>query len=89
MYIGLHIQYLLFSSDFNETWIFYTDFFLKLPKCQLLRKSDRCGPICSMRTGGRVDRLTHMTKLRVAFEQNIFVERASKNSIFQIFLPIS
>ena len=26
MYISLHVQYPLFLSDFNETWIFSTDF---------------------------------------------------------------
>jgi len=26
MDIGLHVRYLLFLSDFNETWIFMTDF---------------------------------------------------------------
>jgi len=26
MYIGLHVKYPLFSSDFNETWISSTDF---------------------------------------------------------------
>ena len=26
MYIGLHVKYPLFLSDFNETWIFWTDF---------------------------------------------------------------
>jgi hypothetical protein len=25
MYIGLHVKYLLFLSDFNKTWIFLTD----------------------------------------------------------------
>jgi len=31
MYIGIHAQYSLFSSDFNETQIFSTDF-LKIIK---------------------------------------------------------
>ena len=26
MYIGLHVEYLLFLSDFNKTWILLTDF---------------------------------------------------------------
>ena len=26
MYIGLRVKYPLFSSDFNETWIFWTNF---------------------------------------------------------------
>ena len=26
MYIGLHVKYTLFLSDFNETWIFLLDF---------------------------------------------------------------
>ena len=26
MFIGLHVQYSLFSLDFNETWICWTDF---------------------------------------------------------------
>jgi len=26
MYIGLHVKYRLFLSDFNWTWIFSTDF---------------------------------------------------------------
>jgi hypothetical protein len=26
MYIGLHVKYLLFLSEFSETWIFSTDF---------------------------------------------------------------
>jgi hypothetical protein len=26
MYIGLHVKYPIFLSDFNETWIFKTDF---------------------------------------------------------------
>jgi hypothetical protein len=26
MYIGFHLKYLLFLSDFNKTWIFSSDF---------------------------------------------------------------
>ena len=29
MYIGLHVKYLLFLSDFNETWNFWAVFFSK------------------------------------------------------------
>jgi hypothetical protein len=30
MYVGLHVKYGLFLSDFNETWIFSTNFRNKL-----------------------------------------------------------
>jgi hypothetical protein len=26
MYIGIHVKLLLFLSDFNDTWVFLTDF---------------------------------------------------------------
>jgi hypothetical protein len=34
MYIGLHVKYTLFLSDFDETWIILTDF-RKIPKYQI------------------------------------------------------
>ena len=34
MYIGLHVEYPLFLSDFNETWIFSTDFGKKFSNIQ-------------------------------------------------------
>ena len=60
--ICLHVQYPLFLSDFNETWIFSTDF-LKILKNQISRKSMQWKPRWSKRTGGQTD----MKKLLVAF----------------------
>ena len=34
MYVGVHVNYPLFSSDFNETLIFYT--YLLTPRCRVL-----------------------------------------------------
>jgi hypothetical protein len=61
MYIGLHVKYTLFLSDFNETWILLTNFWKILPYV-IPRKSVQWEPSCSMRT----DRQTDMTKLIVA-----------------------
>jgi len=37
MYIGLHVKYRFFLSDFNDTWIFWTVFFFeKIPEYQIL-----------------------------------------------------
>jgi hypothetical protein len=55
MYLGLHIKYPLFSSDFNETWIFSADF-VEILQYQVSWKSVQLEPICSLPTDGRTDR---------------------------------
>jgi hypothetical protein len=62
MYIGLHVKCPFFSSDFNETWIFSTNF-RKILTHQISRKSAQWEPSSYMRTG----RQTDLTKLMVAF----------------------
>ena len=50
--IGLHVEYPLFFSDFNETWILWTDIRIILTY-QFSRKSVLWEPSCSMRTDRR------------------------------------
>jgi len=50
--IGFHVKHPLLTSDFNDTWIFSTDF-RKILKYKILWKSLRWQPSCSMRTNGR------------------------------------
>jgi hypothetical protein len=57
MYIGLYIQYPLFLSNFNETWILWTDFQKNISIPNFMN-SVEWEPCCSMRTGGRTDRRT-------------------------------
>ena len=66
MYIGLHVKYSLFLWDFNETWVFSTDFRkknLQIPNFMKIR------PVGTelFHSDGRMDGRTDVTKLIVAF----------------------
>ena len=74
MYIGLHVKYRTFLSDFKETWIFSKDFQKKkILKYQISWKSVKWKQSCSMRTDGRKE----MMKLTVASSHNC--EKPPKN----------
>ena len=62
MYIDFRMQYLLFLSDFNETWIISTDL-RKIFEYQFPLNPPSWKPNGSMRTDGQTD----MTELIVAF----------------------
>jgi hypothetical protein len=68
MYIGIHVKYRLFLSDFDETWNFSTDFLKKKKtlKYQISWKSVQWEPSFSMRK----DRRTDMTKIIVDFRNS-------------------
>jgi hypothetical protein len=53
MYIGRHVKYPLFVSDFNQTWIFSTDF-EKIHKYQISWKIRPVGAEL-FHAGGRKD----------------------------------
>jgi hypothetical protein len=65
MYIGLHVKYRLFLSDFIETWIFSNDFrkILQIPKFMKIR------PVGAelFRADVRKDERIDMTKLIFAY----------------------
>ena len=61
IYVGVHVKYPLFLSDFSETWIFSTQC-RKIPKYQISLKSIQWEPRCFMRTGGQA----YTTKLIIA-----------------------
>ena len=77
-----YVQCPLFLSDFNETWIFSTDF-RKILKYQISRTSAPSEPSCSMRmdrhTGGRTDRERH-EKIIVAFRNTANMPKNQTNS---------
>ena len=60
MYIGSHVKYPLLLLDFNETWIFSTDF-----RKILISSFMKIRPVVTVVPCGQAD----MTKLLVAFLQ--------------------
>ena len=83
MYIGLHVKYRLFWSDFNETWIFLTDF-RKIRLYQISWKSIQWDLISSMRrTDGRKDAQTNMTDLITPFSN--FTKAPTSRSEWTVF----
>ena len=66
MCIGLHVKWPLFLSEFNESWIFSTDF-RTIFKHKFSWKSVLREPECSIGTDGRMDTQTDMKKLMFAF----------------------
>jgi len=65
-YIGLHVKYLLFFSEFNWTWIFWTFFFPKNTHTSLFLKIRSVGAE-DKQTG----RQTDVIKLTVAFGNSV------------------
>jgi hypothetical protein len=85
MYIGLHVKYPLFLSDFNETWIFFDTFF-KNTKTTYLRKIRSVGAElfhADRGTDGRMDGRTDMTKLIVAFRNFTNAPKKAHSPIIQ------
>ena len=64
MYIGLHVKYRLFLSDFNGTWIFSTNFW-KNTQIRNFMKIRPLGANCPTRTDGQTERRAEMTKVIV------------------------
>ena len=71
MFIGLHVKYQIFLTDFNSTSILSTDF-RKTLKFQISWKFVQWGQSCSMRTDGRADQLTYRQTDRHEEDNNRF-----------------
>jgi hypothetical protein len=67
VYIGLHVKYPLFLSDFNETWILSTCYKKILKHHFFLNSAGGKRGVPCGRTDGNIKKRTDMTKLTVAF----------------------
>ena len=66
MYIGIHVKFPLFLSDFKENWIFLTNF-RKTLKYKTLWKSVQWELSCCMRTDGPTNGHTGMMNYESLF----------------------
>jgi len=82
-YIGLHVKYLLFLSDFNETWIFST-VFSKITQTSTFMKIRVVGAELFPR--GQKDGRTDLTKLTVAFSN--YANAPTKMVFTLIFIEV-
>ena len=73
IYVGLHVEYLLFLSDFNEN-LNFPDRFSKILKYQISWKSVQWEPSCSMGTDERTDGQTW----RIQYAPSQYCESARK-----------
>jgi len=55
MYIGLHVKYPLYLSDFNENWTFSASF-REVIKYLISLQSVQLEPSCAIRTDGQHDK---------------------------------
>jgi len=67
MYIGLHVKYLLFLSDFNETSIFLWQTFGKSSNIKFHGNSSSGPELFHVHNYRQTDRWMDVTKLIVAF----------------------
>jgi len=80
MYSGLHVRYPSFLSDFDEIWIFSTDFLKNTPISSNIKFHKNQSSGRQVVPCGRKDRQTGM-KLIVAFHNSA---NSPKNRIFHL-----
>jgi hypothetical protein len=82
--IGLHVKWALCLPDFNEAWIFSTDF-RKIIQNQISCKSVWWEPSCSMRTDWRTDRHDETNSRFSKFCERAWRERRKENNMMWNF----